>query len=39
MEKSVWFIVQMDHFVWGDRKPHRTDRQWIFLCDRMGNFI
>lgn len=27
MEKFVWFIVQMDRFVRGDRKFHRTDRQ------------
>ena len=39
MEKSVWFIVQMDRFVRGDRKSHRTDRQRIFLCDCMGDFV
>ena len=39
MEKFVWFIVQMDRFVRGDRKFHRTDRQRIFLCDSMGHFV
>ena len=33
------FIVQMDRFVRGDRKFHRIDRQRIFLCDCMGDFV
>ena len=32
-------LFKVDRFVRGNRKSHRTDRQRIFLCDCMGDFV